>query len=79
MTEPQTQTPHSNIDWLKSFGNLALAVWGSLTYFALLGGVAWLAAATAGPKPMAIALMAVLCTTTGNWVLIAAIDRHVRD
>ncbi|HNQ90209.1 MAG TPA: hypothetical protein PKM73_16455 [Verrucomicrobiota bacterium] len=74
-----TQEQHRRIDWFKSYRNLALAVWGFLTYVALLGGIAWLVAATAGPNPKAVAVMAVMCATSVNWVMFAAIERQTRN
>jgi hypothetical protein len=76
MTEPQPQ--HHRINWLKSAGNLALGVWGFLSYLALLAAVGWLAT-LAGPNPKAIALLAVLAATTVNWIVFAAIERRTRD
>ncbi|HNU50180.1 MAG TPA: hypothetical protein PKJ98_04595 [Verrucomicrobiota bacterium] len=79
MTEPQTQTPHRKIDWIKSAGNLALGVWGVVTFIALLAGIAWVAAATTGPNPKAVAVFAVLSATCVNWALFAVIERHTRN
>jgi len=76
MNEPQTQ--QRRINWLKSAGNLALGVWGFLSYLALLAAVGWLAT-LASPNPEAVALLAVLAATTVNWVVFAAIERQTRD
>lgn len=79
MTEPQTQTPHRKIDWIKSAGNLALGVWGVATFIALLAGIVWVAAATTGPNPKAVAVMAVLGASSVNWILFAALERQTRN
>ncbi len=79
MSKPRTQTQRRRIDWFKSYANLALGVWGLGTYFALLGGLAWLAAATGGSNPKLVAVMAVLNATWLNWVLFAAIERRTRN
>lgn len=78
MNETQQQQ-HRRIDWIKSAGNLALGVWGVVTFIALLAGIAWVAAATAGPNPKAVAVMAVMCATSVNWVMFAAIERQTRN
>ena len=76
MTEPQPQ--HHRINWLKSSGNVALGIWGFVTYLALLAAIGWLAT-LAGPNPKAIALLAVVAATTANWVVFAVIERQTRN
>ena len=73
-----TQEQHRKIDGFKSQRNLALAAWGFLTYVALPDGIGWLAT-TAGPNPKAVALLAVLVSTTVNWAVFATIERRLRD
>jgi hypothetical protein len=77
-TQQQQPQPQPRIDWLKSGRNLALGVWGFATYVALLGGIAWLAAA-AGPNPQTVALLAVVSSTSLNVLLFGAIEHHARD
>jgi hypothetical protein len=78
MNETQQQQ-HRRIDWIKSAGNLALGVWGVVTFIALLAGIAWVAAATTGPNPKAVAVFAVLSATCVNWALFSVIERHTRN
>ncbi|MCZ7636737.1 MAG: hypothetical protein M5U12_12310 [Verrucomicrobia bacterium] len=78
MNETQQQQPR-RIDWIKSAGNLALGVWGVATFIALLGGIAWLAAAAGGGNPKLTALMAVANATWVNWVAFAVIERRTRN
>jgi len=72
MNDTQKQTP--KIDWFKSYGNLALGVWGIATYLALLGGIAWLATSTGSQSPKAAAVMAVLYSTCVHWMTFALIE-----
>ncbi len=78
MSKPRTQTQR-RIDWLKSYANLALGVWGLATYLAVLAAIAWVAAATAGGNLQAIALVAVSSASLLNWALFAAIQRRTRN
>jgi len=77
MNDTQKQTPR--IDWFKSFGNLALGVWGMGTYFALLVGIGWLAVAVSGESRNSIAFLAVATTTSVHWLIFGSIERHSRN
>lgn len=79
MTEAPQQQPQHRINWFKSCANLALGVWGLITYLALLTGIAWVAAATTGPNPKAVAVFAGLSATCVNWALFSVIERHTRN
>ena len=77
MNEPQKQ--QHRINWSKSFGNVALGIWGVATYFALLAGIAWVAVSIGHPSLKMTALMAVMFSTIVNWGVFAAIERATRD